>query len=130
MPSFSEESLYQLNSCDMQLQRLFYEVVKDFDCKVICGYRDEVEQNAFFKDGKTKVKYPDSKHNWVPSRAVDVVPYPVDWNNLNRFYVFGGYVKGIANKLGIKIRWGGDWDNDNDITDQNFNDLPHFELIF
>lgn len=50
-------------------------------------------------------------------------------NALKRWYSFGGYVKATADRLGIKIRWGGDWDGDFDFRDQNFNDLPHFELI-
>ena len=34
---------------------------------------------------------------------------------------------GVAAAEGIKIRWGGDWDRDNDLADQSFNDLVHFE---
>jgi hypothetical protein len=30
--------------------------------------------------------------------------------------------------MNIKIRWGGDWDSDNIMKDQTFNDLPHFQL--
>jgi hypothetical protein len=41
---------------------------------------------------------------------------------------FAGYVKGIAMMLGIPIRWGGDWNSNNDLKDNNFDDLPHFEL--
>ena len=41
---------------------------------------------------------------------------------------FAGYVQGVAEQLGIKIRWGGDWDSDFDFKDQTFNDLVHFEL--
>ena len=61
--------------------------------------------------------------------AVDVCPYPIDWNNKERFYHFAGYVKGIADSMGIKIRWGGDWDGDTVFDDQSFHDLPHFELL-
>ena len=41
---------------------------------------------------------------------------------------FAGFVKGIALMLGIPIRWGGDWNGNNDLKDNNFDDLPHFEL--
>ena len=34
----------------------------------------------------------------------------------------------VANRLGLKVRWGGDWDGDFEFKDQNFHDLPHFEL--
>ena len=47
--------------------------------------------------------------------------------NLARFYFFGGFVLGLAVSMGLKIRWGGDWDSDREILDQNFDDLPHFE---
>jgi hypothetical protein len=60
--------------------------------------------------------------------AVDVAPYPVDWNDKERFYYFAGFVKGVASSLGISIRWGGDWNSDNNLKNQTFFDLPHFEL--
>ena len=48
---------------------------------------------------------------------------------LIRFYDFGGYVVGAAHRLGVPIRWGGDWDQDHDVfDDQTFQDLVHFEI--
>jgi hypothetical protein len=38
----------------------------------------------------------------------------------------------ILHNIGLMqydIRWGGDWDRDNDFSDQKLNDLCHFELI-
>lgn len=128
MASFSKRSRYNLLSCDKRLIELFAEVVKEFDCSVISGHRGEQEQNHYFDNGKSQLKYPGSKHNLMPSMAVDVVPYPVDWEDTERFYYFAGYVKGVASRLGIKIRWGGDWDDDTQVEDNMFNDLPHFEL--
>ena len=69
-----------------------------------------------------------SKHNQEPSLAVDVAPWPIDWNDSHRFYHFAGFVLGIAAALNIRLRWGGDWDSDFDLRDQTFFDLPHFEL--
>jgi len=111
-----------------KLQKIFYEVVKHFDCSVIEGRRLKAAQDDAYHSGRSKVKWPNSKHNPIPSQAIDVIPYPVDWNDKDRFMVFGGFVKGIATSMGIKIRWGGDWDSDNDFHDQTFNDYPHFEL--
>ena len=34
-----------------------------------------------------------------------------------------------ANGMGIKIRYGGDWNGNFDLKDQNFYDGVHFELI-
>lgn len=135
MPKFSQESFSKLSTCHMELQALLYEVVRSFDCSVLEGYRNEEDQERAFENGKTKLHYPNGKHNANPSMAVDVAPYPVDWKNLKRFYFFAGYVLGIAERMKAEgkmthsIRWGGDWDSDKDITDQSFNDLVHFELV-
>ena len=58
----------------------------------------------------------------------DVAPYQIDWQDKDRFYYFAGIVKGVALKLNIPIRWGGDWDSDTQVKDQTFFDLPHFEI--
>ena len=129
MYKYSKSSELQLASCHIDLQLIFRSILHSIDHTIIEGYRDQVTQEQYFKEGKSKVHYPDGKHNKTPSMAVDVAPYPVNWNNLNRFYFFGGYVKKTAEILGIKIRWGGDWDSDTLTDDQKFNDLPHFELI-
>jgi len=129
MPKFGGASLKKLAECHSLLQVLFNDVIKYYDCQVICGYRGEKEQNEAYNKGTSTKKYPESKHNKQPSIAVDVIPYPVNWNDKRRFYHFGGYVKATADKMGIAIRWGGDWDIDNDLDDQSFMDLPHFELL-
>ena len=128
MPRFSKTSREILGTCHPDLQVLFLHVVKTFDCSVITGHRKKSVQNELFEIGRTQLKYPKSKHNSDPSMAVDVAPYPINWDDINRFYYFAGYVKGIANELNFNIRWGGDWDNDTQIKDQTFIDLPHYEL--
>ena len=134
MPKFSKLSLARLETCHPVLQFLFHRVIEVYDCIILEGYRSEAVQEGLYRQGKTKVHWPHSKHNQKPSLAVDAAPYPVDWNlenrdNLKRWYYFGGLVLGIAHAYGIPLRWGGDWDRDGDFRDQNFNDLPHFELI-
>lgn len=129
MPKFSETSIERLATCHPDLQRLFHEVVKTFDCTVICGHRGEREQELAFLHGKSKARFGQSKHNTVPSRAVDVVPYPIDWQDIRRFYLFAGYVLKTAETLNIKVRWGGDWNGNLEVKDNNFNDLPHFEIV-
>ena len=128
MPRFSKKSLSKLETCDKRLQDLFLRVVKKFDCTIIEGHRSKDRQNKLFKEGKSKLKYPKGKHNAIPSRAVDVAPYPIDWNDRERFTYVAGYVVGIAYQMGLKIRWGGDWDMDTQVKDNNFDDLPHFEI--
>lgn len=129
MPKFSKVSQDRLKTCDQRLQDLFNEVIKNYDCSIICGHRGQADQDKAYNEGKSKIKWPNGKHNSNPSRAVDVAPYPIDWNDTKRFYHFAGYVKATADQMGIKIRWGGDWDSDNDFKDNSFNDTPHFELI-
>lgn len=128
MYKFGSRSQKNLMEAHPDLQKLFNEVIKHYDCAVIEGHRPEWEQNKAYHAGKSKLKFPHSKHNQMPSLAVDVIPWPVDWNDYKRFYFFGGLVKGIADQMGIDIRWGGDWDSDNSFKDQSFHDLPHFEL--
>lgn len=128
MPKFSKRSLDKLETCHPDLQKLFKEVVKSFDCTVLCGYRGKEEQDKAYRDGNSKVQYPNGKHNRRPSNAVDVAPYPIDWNDKFRFYYFAGFVMGIAKQLGLSIRYGGDWDRDTDLKDNKFDDLVHFEL--
>jgi peptidoglycan LD-endopeptidase CwlK len=135
MPKFSQESFSKLSTCEHDLQVLFYEVIKTFDCTILVGHRNEADQEIVFKTGNSKKQWPNSKHNKTPSRAVDVTPYPVDWKNDKKFYWFAGYVMGIAQKLKDEgkmthsIRYGGDWNGNKDITDQTFLDLTHFELV-
>ena len=128
MPYFGKKSKERLNTCDSNLQKVFNEVIKHVDCSVLEGHREKDRQNKLFKEGKTKVKYPDGRHNRQPSSAVDVTPYPVDWKDRERQTLFAGFVIGVASQMGIKLRWGGDWDQDFQVVDNRFDDFPHFEL--
>ena len=128
MPKYSKNSQAELSTCHPLIQKVFDVVIQRFDHAVLCGHRPKSEQDRVFALGRSKVQWPNSKHNTKPSVAVDAVPYPIDWDNIKRFVYFGGFVMGVAFTLGVKLRWGGDWDGDTTLTDQNFNDYPHFEL--
>ena len=128
MPHFGRKSKERLNTCESNLQKVFNEVIKHVDCSVLEGHREEDRQNRLYKEGKTKVKYPNGRHNRQPSSAVDVTPYPVDWKDRERQTLFAGFVIGVASQMGIKLRWGGDWDQDFQVVDNRFDDFPHFEL--
>lgn len=102
-----------------------------FDFGISCGHRGKDEQEQLYFEGRSKVKWPNSKHNTDPARAMDIVLYVngrVDWNNSASWYMAIGVFRGIAASLGISIRVGADWDGDFSIKDQRFNDLPHIEL--
>jgi hypothetical protein len=130
VPTFSDKSAEKLATCHPDLQRLFNEVIKSVDCTVLEGHRGKERQEEAYKNGYSKTPWPESKHNSIPSRACDVVKYPVDFKSADArdYYFLAGYVLSTAERLGIKIRWGGDWDSDRNLKNQKFYDLPHFEL--
>ena len=136
MPMFSDESRHNLSTCHIDLQVIFFEVIRSVDCTIIQGYRNEDDQNLAFSTGRTTLKWPDSKHNVQPSHAVDVAPYPIQWDNKNRFYWFAGFVMGVAEKLKVEgkinhgLRYGGDWTGNHYFDDKHgLVDLVHFELL-
>lgn len=126
---FSASSKRHLSTCDERLQRVFNNVIDHYDCTIICGHRNEAAQTLAFESGKSKLHWPDSNHNALPSKAVDVMPYPINWSDYQRSAHFAGFVLGVAQSMGIKLRWGGDWDRDGQLKDQRFKDYPHFELV-
>ena len=129
MHTYSETSFAHLTTVDIRLQRIFAEALGVVDHTIIEGQRGQTRQDELFANGKTRLTYPESKHNLSPSKAVDAIPYPIDWEDLHRMAYFAGVVKGIAHAKGYKIRWGGDWDQDGQTKDSKFNDYVHFELV-
>lgn len=127
MPKFSQESFEKLMTCHKDLQDVFFEVIKHFDCKIIEGNRSVEQQKKYVKSGRSKTMK--SKHLPFPSMAVDAVPYPIDWKDTERMALFIGFVLGVAEIKGIKLRSGIDWDSDTQTNDTSFKDYPHFELI-
>ncbi len=98
-------------------------------------------QNKYFKNGTSRVKFPNSKHNQMPSMAIDLAPYikggdPYDFE---RSLFLAGIVRGVADRLyqqGLmahRLKWGGSWDNLANATfafdRKGFYDGIHHELI-
>lgn len=125
----SKQSQDRLSECDPRLVTLVTEVAREFPLLVLAGHRGEAEQNAAYQSGHSKLAWPKSKHNAVPSQAVDLAPFPYNAKDRDRLLLFAGIVLGIASRLKIPIRWGGDWDSDQLLADEKFPDLFHFELI-
>ena len=126
MPSFGHRSEENLKTIHLHLQLLLREAIKLMDFTVIEGHRSPERQAQLLTEKKTKVER--SKHNESPSLAVDIAPWPIDWEDTKRFYYLAGIIRTLASEHGIPTRWGGDWDSDSDFADNVFNDLPHFEL--
>lgn len=131
MPYFSEESIENLETCDDRIQEILNEAIRYTDFSVTEGYRNEEDQNRYYREGKSQLKYPESKHNKIPSKAVHVLPYPFPgWENVAAFAYVAGYIIAVADQMGYRLRWGGNWDMDRRIlTDQEFDDLAHFEIL-
>jgi peptidoglycan L-alanyl-D-glutamate endopeptidase CwlK len=153
MAKFGKASEANLVLVHPDLIRLFREVIKHWDCTVTDGVRTIAEQKLNIKRGVSKTM--DSKH--LPRNekgelnedgkawAVDVMPYPVDWDAIEKgiaavkrvdpgmqtleAYGFVGFVQGMAAAMGIELRVGADWDNDRNFANHTFVDLPHFEKV-
>lgn len=133
MAKFGAVSLKQRETLCTELQQVLDEVITLFDFSILEGFRDEEKQNRAYSRGLSQVKWPNGKHNKLPSDAVDIAPWPIDWSNkeaaIQRFVYLAGWVMATAAMLGISLRWGGDWDGDRDTRDEKFRDLGHFEVI-
>ena len=131
MPKFGKRSKERLKGVDAKLQNVLNEVVKYFDITIIEGLRSQERQNELVAQGKSKTKF--GKH--VEGKAVDIAPYPIDWNARDDFHYLGGFMLGMAASMGIKIRWGGDWNasslfkGQRTTKDNSFDDLVHFEIL-
>ena len=152
MAEYSFNSLRKLDTAHPDLIIQFKEEIRIFDNTIIFGNRSKDLQFDLFKKGRSNVEgywvvtnkkevvtYCDgtknkSNHNYTPSRAIDAVPYPIDWKDTDRMYYFAGHVKAIAiilkaqRKITHDIRWLGDMDCDTQVNDQTFMDLAHYEL--
>lgn len=132
MPRFSKRSLAALETCDPRLQKLAHEAIRLVDFTILEGHRGREAQNDAYRRGASQVKWPNGNHNKYPSRAFDFAPYPVDWEEsapaLARFALVAGVFLAEAARLGIRIRFGFDWNRNLDPRDERFRDWPHVEL--
>ena len=136
MPSFSKRSKERLLTCDPRIQRVLEMAIKYTDFTVVCGTRPPEEQFELFKQGRTLKdgkwvktgatvtnidgKSKKSMHNYSPSKAVDIAPYPIDWNDIERFKALAVVIKRCADACGVELEWGGQW--------KTFKDYPHYQL--
>jgi len=138
MPKFSKKSLELLSMCHPDIIIVCNELIKYVDFTVLPStVRTVEEQKKFVAEGKSKTM--DSKHLIGDKRnksdAVDITPYPIDWNDKQRQAYLAGWFLAIAAQLfnfGViksKFRWGGDWNRNNNFKDETFLDPEHFERI-
>jgi len=106
------------------------EAIKFMDFSVTAGQRDEDNQNAAYAAGLSQVPWPESTHNTQPlSEGIDVAPYPIAWDDRERFTLLAGVILMCGFMMGIELRWGGDWNQNTEVKDNQFDDLGHFELV-
>ena len=111
----------RLSTCHQDLQQLVLAASEDFDLVVLCGHRGKEEQDDAVKRGTSKLPWPKSRHNTLPSQAVDLAPWPIDWEDVRRFDLLGAHVRRVAQNLELTITWGGTW--------KTLVDRPHFEVV-
>ena len=128
MPRFGKKSKERLKGVDTKLVNVLNELIKIMDCTIIEGVRSEEKQQEYFKKGKSKIDGITKKGMHQLGKAIDLAPYPIDWNDRDRFHYMGGMIRGIAKQLNINVRWGGDWDSDGQTKDNSFDDLVHVEI--
>lgn len=107
------------------------------DFTVIEGVRTPARQKELYAQGRTK---PGPKVTWTMTsnhfvnkktgfgHAVDICPYPVDWNDLSKFDRISRAMFEAAAELGIRIRWGADWNQNGKPREKGETDSPHWEI--
>jgi peptidoglycan L-alanyl-D-glutamate endopeptidase CwlK len=140
MFSFSERSLNNLKGVHPKLVAVVKRalVISPIDFTVLEGVRSQERQNELWAQGRTK---PGQVVTWIQStgthgiqsdgygHAVDLAPYPIDWNDFERFDQLATVMFAAAKELGVTLRWGGNWDMDDRIHERGESDSPHFELV-
>lgn len=126
MPNFSKASETRLQTCHKDLQTVCRELIKQYDFSVLEGHRTEQAQNAAYEKGTSNVRWPRSAHNKTPSLAVDIAPYPIDWNDTSRFKELITRFDAVAevlrgqSKISSRFIYGGFW--------PTLKDWPHIEI--
>ena len=136
MNKWGERSLKHYDTLNSELQVIADVVLQIHDCSLLCGFRGQEKQDEAFYTRRSKVKWPNSKHNQEPSIAMDLAPYIKNQSYWDREQVlfFAGIVVATADILynqkliAHRLRWGGDWDSDNNFKEHSFFDGIHFEL--
>ena len=114
--------------CEQKLSLAHPELVKWFhdlkgrhpDVHVSWSFRDAASQTQAFKDGTTKLQFPQSAHNKQPAMALDI--FQIDDTGKGKWDpVFCAKVNEESLSLGYALKWGGQW--------KSLGDNDHFELF-
>lgn len=97
------------------------------DFRVIEGVRSEERQRQLVRNGASQTL--NSRH--ITGHAVDCAPLvngAIPWNDPSKFKAVSDAMFQAAKEFGVRIRWGGDWNENGHSDDEKFYDGPHFEL--
>ena len=125
MPKFGRKSRKNMKGLNVGIVNVLNQTIPHFDFSVIEGLRSIETQKEYVAKGASKTMK--SKH--LEGKAVDIAPYPRDYDDIERFVYLGGFILGVASQLGVKLRWGLDWDMDTYTKDTGFRDIGHFEVV-
>ena len=136
MATFGNKSLRVINTLHVDLQYVLQEAIKStyFDFSVIEGYRSGERQNELCASGESKARAGESAHNCTnedggaESMGVDIIPYPSGYKDGQAMLLLAGHIISTAERMGIDLTCGCDWDRDGMVLDTNFKDFWHFEL--
>lgn len=123
----------KLAQAHRDLQRVVKRVAAKLDVYLIFSFRGEKDQTKAYVEGKSQLPWPESKHNRLPSHAIDLAPAgpdgKIDWDDTKAFLELAAAVFEAAKAEGVTLRWGGDWDRDGKAQERGEWDLVHFELV-
>jgi peptidoglycan L-alanyl-D-glutamate endopeptidase CwlK len=120
MSELSTASRQRLAAAHPLLRELFTAIAEIAPIEVLASQRGRSAQERAFALGHSRAHFGQSAHNWTPAIALDVVPAPLDWTDLDRFRALAALVKAEAKARGVPLAWGGDW--------ARLKDMPHYEL--
>lgn len=126
-------SLARLKGVDEQLVNIVKRAIEisEVDFTVLEGVRTLERQRELYAQGRTapgKIVTWTMKSRHIEGKAVDLVPYPLDWNDLDKFDKIKNAMFQAAREQDVNLRWGADWDGDGKYREKGEYDSPHFEL--
>lgn len=126
-------SLSRLQGVDETLVNVVKRAIEisEVDFTVMEGVRTLERQRELYAQGRTapgKIVTWTMKSRHIEGKAVDLVPYPLDWNDLEKFNKIKDAMFQAARELDVNLRWGADWDGDGHYREKGEYDSPHFEI--
>lgn len=126
-------SLARLQGVDETLVNVVKRAIEisEVDFTVMEGVRTLERQRELYAQGRTapgKIVTWTMKSKHIEGKAVDLVPYPLDWNDLDKFNKIKDAMFKAAKELDVNLRWGADWDCDGNYREKGEYDSPHFEI--